>query len=49
MAKPLLYHPKQNNKIVLQKIPFLADNASLVDFVGIYSWTLLQLLNIDHG
>jgi len=27
----------------------LNDNVSLVDLVGKDSWTLLQLLNVDHG
>jgi len=29
-------------------MPFLTDNVSLVDLVRKYSWTLLQLLNVDH-
>jgi len=49
MAKALLCHPKQSNKIVLQQMPLLTDNVSLVDFFGKYSWTLFQLLNVDNG
>jgi len=46
MAKALLHYPKQSNKIVVQQMPLLTDSVSLV---GKDSWTLLQLLNIDHG
>jgi len=46
VAKALLHHPKQSNKIVLQQMPLMTDN---VDLVGKDSWTLLQLLNADHG
>jgi len=49
MAKALLHHPKQSNKIVLQHIPFLTDDVSLVDLLENISWTLLQLMNVDHG
>jgi len=49
MAKALLHHPKQSNKIVLLHIPLLTDDVSLVDLAGECSWTLLQLLNVDHG
>jgi len=49
MAKALLHHPKQSNKIVLPHIPLLTDDVSLVDLAGKYSWTLLPLLNVDHG
>ena len=49
MVKALLHHPKQSDKIVLLHIDLLSDNVSLVDFAGECSWTLLQLLNVDHG
>jgi len=35
MAKALLHHPKQSNKIALQHMPFLTD-VSLVDLAGKY-------------
>jgi len=34
MAKALLHHSKQSNKIVLQQMPLLTNNVSLVDLVG---------------
>jgi len=34
MAKDTLHHPNQSNKIVLQQMPLLIDNVSLVDLVG---------------
>jgi len=36
MAKALLRHPKQSSKIVLQHIPLLTDDVSLVDLAGKY-------------
>jgi len=36
MAEALPHHPKQSNKIVLQNIPLLTDNVSLVDLAGKY-------------
>jgi len=36
MAKVLLHHPKQSNKIVLPHIPLLTDVVSLIDLAGKY-------------
>jgi len=34
MAKALLRHPKQTNKIVPQQMPLLTDNVLIVGLVG---------------
>jgi len=49
MAKALLHHPKQSNKIVLQDIPLLTDDVSLVDLAGKYFLDTTSALECSHG
>ena len=48
IAKALHHHPQQSNEIDAQQMLLLTEY-SLVDLAGKYSWTLLQLLNVDDG